>query len=98
VASPGICINSFLATGLPEINTENIIYIFPNPNNGHFDIRSEKGIAKLFILDLTGKIIRSYLKIQPQEAISVYKLEKGLYIVQCYDRDNRVSYSKIIIQ
>lgn len=98
VASPGICENTFLATSLTDFTQENNINISPNPNDGFFNISFEEGISRIALYDLTGKIINDYLNILNQKSISFSGIEKGLYIVQVYSKDNKTYYAKIIIK
>ncbi len=98
VASPGICENTFLATYLSENKTENGLMIFPNPNNGSFNIHDQKGLIKISLYDPAGKIIDTYINNDKQNIISFQGLKKGMYIVQGNDADNITYYSKIIVQ
>lgn len=98
VASPGICENTFLASYLTEKNTENAFKIFPNPNNGFFEMHTEKDFSKICIYDLTGKIISTHVKTGRQQMIPFRGFKKGMYIVEGRETDNVTHYSKIIVQ
>lgn len=82
-----------------EINQDFIIY--PNPSQGMFsiDLSNFNGAGIVEILNLEGKIIKTYDAIT-QGATNHFNLDeaKGIYIVRITDSDGRMSRSKLILE
>lgn len=98
VASPGICINTFLPNLIDEKMDDHAIKLWPNPSDGHVMIQSKNRIKDVLIYDLTGKIIKTHLKVMKQSPSLFFDIQAGLYIVQCFDEKNEVTFTKMLIQ
>ncbi|MCC7331227.1 MAG: T9SS type A sorting domain-containing protein [Flavobacteriales bacterium] len=72
-----------LPTSVYELQNENNIRLYPNPNNGSFTIihNLEGKNYVLEIIDLMGKIVHSENITAAQQEISTQQLSKGLYLV-----------------
>lgn len=81
------------ALSIDQFNQFNL-KIYPNPTNNVFYIETDIKISKIHILDLTGKIIRSF-----DSSISAYtvnELSKGIYFVSIENDLGRMSQKLII--
>ncbi|UTW63311.1 T9SS type A sorting domain-containing protein [bacterium SCSIO 12741] len=83
------------------INNEDI-NIFPNPNNGLFNIDIENSLdskLKLQVLDAQGKVIHEQrLQGGSNNAIDLSGTSTGLYLIQIQDAGNTVYQNKISIK
>ncbi|MBX7203788.1 MAG: T9SS type A sorting domain-containing protein [Bacteroidia bacterium] len=81
------------STGLNNFfNTEGF-KIYPNPNNGEFNIQTEKdGVFEL--MNITGQIINTYLITNTSQSINE-KLSPGLYFIREKETN---AVSKVIVQ
>lgn len=84
-------------------NTDQPLNIYPNPNNGVFQLRTTKEISRIDIklIDLQGKVLfqKHYKDINPggwTTDVDISMLPKGIYLLK-YDADNK-SYSRKIIK
>ena len=72
--------------------------IFPNPNNGYFQINLPNNIdTYIQIFDITGKTVWAKQTTQNQIAIDLSKVEKGIYFVRIQN-DELTTVQKIVIQ
>ncbi len=73
-----ITVNS--CSGIESINENSSWLVFPNPNNGRFTIRGEKG-SIFELMELTGKVINTYT-INNSEYTINEKLPAGMYLIK----------------
>ena len=72
--------------------------IFPNPNNGHFQINLPNNMdTYIQISDVTGKTVWAKQTTQNQIAIDLTNIEKGIYFVRIQN-DELTTIRKIVIQ
>ena len=74
--------------------------IYPNPANKMTLVKTEgkTAIFKTVVLDLTGKIVKDYSKsIDSEQAIDVSGLKKGIYVVQIFTGNERIT-KKLLVQ
>ena len=79
--------------------------LYPNPNNGLFELNNKTGKAisgKYLVTDLLGKhIMEQFIKVESSIAIDLteYTLKPGVYFVKLLSENNEVIYvGKVIIQ
>lgn len=80
------------ATGVNSHNIDNGLSVFPNPANDIITVSSE--YAKLELFNQLGK--RVMLLNDYQEDIDISKLQQGIYIVKTYNKNNDISFMKLI--
>ncbi|MDX1650995.1 MAG: T9SS type A sorting domain-containing protein [Brumimicrobium sp.] len=69
--------------GLQEINLEQEIKVFPNPNNGSFTLEMNfSGSKEIILQDLTGKIIAQQVTDNTISNFSHNKLSAGVYLLR----------------
>ncbi len=73
----------------------NIVSVFPNPAEDIIHIRSNNNIISISITDITGKIILQQNK--RTNSVDISKLEKGIYFIIIYEKENQIT-EKIIIK
>lgn len=90
------------AISVPEINAQNELTIYPNPNNGEFNIIFDKELrnANIKIYSLEGKLIKQLDQINEESnqpiKLDLTNFENGIYFVYLYSA-NEYYYSKIYI-
>lgn len=83
--------------GIDELNSQ-ILTIYPNPNEGVFNIASDEIITRVMILNTDGKIVRNLIDINKKSIIvKLVNENSGLYIVKIYTANNVVN-KKITIK
>lgn len=89
-----VCMN--VVTGENELAVANLqLAVFPNPNNGQFNITSNKKINKVEITNLLGQII--YQSTSNQKNISLQLENNGMYFLTVTIANQIVS-RKLIVQ
>lgn len=85
--------------------TQSDISIYPNPNNGTFEIevKEQMGVCSVRITDTQGKLVfskdRCDFTNQSRLSINVGSVETGIYIVQVEgEQNNYRSFKKLIIE
>jgi hypothetical protein len=72
--------------------------IFPNPNNGTFNIRTDMEMYNLEIMDAEGKLVYSLDKVTEQfMEISLNDLNNGIYLVRMFN-DGSMITKRITVQ
>jgi hypothetical protein len=75
------------------VNKETLFSIFPNPNQGNFNIQSIKG-GVFELMDVTGKVINTYTITNTQQTVNE-NLPAGMYFVR---EKESSSVQKLIIE
>lgn len=90
--------NCDLTIGINEIKTEkSSIQIFPNPNKGIFEIKTEKEFDEIEVLDIFGRVIFSEKNISSNNYLfKQNSLCEGSYFLKIKFSDNSVRVKKII--
>jgi hypothetical protein len=66
-------------------SSNNYAYIFPNPNNGKFQIRKGNEALKpseITIMDIQGKILLKTFIPENEMQIDLHRFEKGIYFIK----------------
>lgn len=84
-----------------ESKDENLIKIFPNPNQGEFNIEFQETITsenfKLTVLNITGQTILSRQIFHQKEQINL-ELDPGLYFIKLVSGNNQSVVKKVLLQ
>jgi hypothetical protein len=83
---------------IEEVESVNMIEVFPNPVNSEVTIlnRSSQILTHLVIYDLTGKYLNKYNLNQLSSTINLEYLTTGVYILKIYDNTQIVKTTKLI--
>ncbi len=79
---------------ITKVDNKNI-KIYPNPNSGHFYIKSNEHVSAIKIIDITGKII-SDLNVNNNSVI-IENIKQGLYILKIHT-ENEIIYKKVVVK
>ncbi len=71
--------------------------IFPNPNNGNFQVMSSSNILSVSVLDLLGRKISQSQPINSLSFFSENNLDKGVFIIKI-ETQSGIAYEKIMVQ
>ena len=84
--------------GINEINNSSIgLNIYPNPNNGEFNISSKEDVSLVLINELGQVVMELSLNAGNNHLVNVKGLSEGIYIIS--DKTNNTAlHQKIIIQ
>jgi hypothetical protein len=90
-------------TGISETTSDSFLKVYPNPNNGFFNIAVDNAsgdISQLTIYNVTGEKVHSILVSEGSNTISAeLGLPSGLYLIQATDRNGFVTaIEKIAVQ
>ena len=92
-----IIITGTVATGIESNNFNNLISIYPNPNNGSFIIENAVDIKYVRIFNSIGKLVFE-TEANFDNKINLSGFDKGFYLVQLTSIDNDLQTSKIIVE
>ncbi len=86
-------------TGISNLNTPPVgILIYPNPNNGSFNLQSDIGDGELSVHNIVGqKVFSQKIKLGENE-IKTQGLSKGLYHYSILQNKTQVQTGKIVIE
>ncbi len=73
-------------------------YIFPNPNNGNFEISIKKNAEEIVIYNSIGAEIYNKNKPDSHLSVDLSRYGKGMYFVGVRTRGSRTAYEKVIVQ
>lgn len=94
------CDDQWCTVGIDENNheDENVLSVYPNPNNGYFWIELSETIneGELQITDLAGKVIRKVIY-AGDSAVNVGGLPNGVYLIQLISEDSLIDTKKVIV-
>ena len=89
-----------MITAITQNQLDNLISIFPNPNNGTFSVKMDKAIAKnaqLAIYDVEGKVVHQQQLTNQQTDITTQNLASGVYIINIQLSENEMVKHKLVI-
>ncbi|MDT8415249.1 MAG: PQQ-dependent sugar dehydrogenase [Flavobacteriaceae bacterium] len=76
------------------------IKLFPNPAKSNFSLRFSGSTftqASLQIVDISGRIVKSFDQVQSNQAIDISSLRNGLYLVNITDQNQRKAVKKLVV-
>jgi uncharacterized protein YjdB len=82
-------------TGIKE-NRISSVKLYPNPAQNVVNIESSAGVVSARIYSLTGKVV--FVGAVNNNQIDISSLTKGVYFVETYSADNKVSVSKLSVK
>jgi hypothetical protein len=87
-------------TGIYELNPNQAITMYPNPNNGVFTIGASNGtnIAHIKVVDILGKNILEQDVQKTEATVNMATAGKGLYLVFIEDAEGNVYTQKLVIE
>lgn len=86
---------SCTSSGISEETRDNTNMIYPNPNNGYFNVTISKA-ASIKIINASGAVVADIIA-YPEKGIDISYLPKGLYYLMIYAED-KIFSDKIIIE
>ncbi len=87
-------------SGINE-ETNSIINVYPNPNTGHFSIRTadNETISTIIIYDISGKIVFEMHELSTTEmTIDQPYLTAGLYYLEVYSSDELLGRERVVVE
>jgi hypothetical protein len=91
-----IAFSNATITGLNENRTQSSIEIFPNPSNGHFNIKSKVEIKSIEIITMNGIVMGQYETGLKNQRID-FNGPEGAYIVKITDTDGNTQNTTIMV-
>ncbi|MBK8295886.1 MAG: T9SS type A sorting domain-containing protein [Saprospiraceae bacterium] len=79
-----------------DLNTENELFVSPNPNNGTLFINSIKSIDQINVINFTGTVYSSY-KMDDHHALTIRDLPSGLYFIESIRDGKKLKSKKVIV-
>ncbi|MBU2525712.1 MAG: PQQ-dependent sugar dehydrogenase [Bacteroidetes bacterium] len=74
--------------------------LYPNPAKNKFSLRFDSNAftkASLQIVDISGRIVKSFDQVQTNQAIDISSLRNGLYLVNITDQNQRKAVKKLVV-
>ena len=90
-------ISGIAASGIESNNLENLIKIFPNPNNGSFTIENISDVKTVRIFNGIGKCVYE-TETSFDNSINLSGFDKGIYFIQITTSENEFQTSKFIVE
>ena len=77
---------------------ENIVILYPNPNNGTFHIVSEKiALKDIKVFDTQGRLIKSTTLEDSIQHTQISGLSTGIYYISILDTERNIYHKKVSI-
>jgi hypothetical protein len=73
---------NYVSVGVAEIENQNSVMIFPNPNNGMVTIQGTEGNGDVTMINAFGEIVFIENTVSDKTEIDLRALSKGIYFVQ----------------
>ena len=89
--------NCSVTEGIPEIDENFSVSIFPNPSSGFVSVLSLNNIRKIEILNLLGETIFSLDQCGNRTTIDFQMYPNGVYFIRLVSVDQEISTHKLII-
>jgi len=77
-----------------------ILYIFPNPNNGNFIIHfNNSTFQNIQLININGKVLytKTYTTLSPEHKTKISGIKPGIYILKVIDKNGKTYTNKILI-
>ena len=87
------------ATGLDyQDYQDSFVQLFPNPSNDILNLKSDKQILKVEVLNLHGQIVKSLNTQNKEVSVLISELKSGLYFVKAIFANGKIWTDKLIIE
>ncbi|MBK9283803.1 MAG: T9SS type A sorting domain-containing protein [Sphingobacteriaceae bacterium] len=93
---PTLTCNAPTVTGVPDLNMETEIIIYPNPTSDFINITHAKG-KQFSIKDLSGRILETLYIEEEYFQFNVSEIETGIYLIEIKEVNQKNKQTKIII-
>jgi hypothetical protein len=93
------CSDPFVITNLNYISNQNGFIFYPNPVNDVLYIKNISNSNQLINVELydnTGKMVYFNIGFNTSDEIKLTDLAKGIYFLKITDKDDRISYLKLV--
>jgi PQQ-dependent dehydrogenase (s-GDH family) len=80
--------------------SQNDFRLYPNPAKSNFSLRFDSSAfnqASLQIVDISGRVVKSFDQIQSNQPIDISSLRNGLYLVNITDQNQRKAVKKLVV-
>ncbi|MCB9335341.1 MAG: T9SS type A sorting domain-containing protein [Flavobacteriales bacterium] len=88
-------VESFVLTGVDDINVTATVEIYPNPTKGLINFLNSNNIKTISIFDISGKEV---LTSTGSNHLDISYVEKGIYIVKILTKENQAQIFKLFKQ
>jgi hypothetical protein len=87
-------------SSLAELQARSNVAIYPNPNNGLFNITAKNNthIKQVKVMDVLGKAILNNIYNATDVAIDLTTMNKGLYMVIIEDENGATTTNKVVVE
>jgi hypothetical protein len=87
-------------SSLAELQAISNVAIYPNPNNGLFNITTKNNthIKQVKVMDVLGKVILNNTYNAQDVAIDLTTMNKGLYMVMIEDENGITTTNKVVVE
>lgn len=96
---PDFALASFILAGTVDVKEQKSDFqfsIYPNPNNGVFNINNSSSKAEMFVYDNSGKLVQQVVLAEGIQKLSFENLPKGIYFIQI-TTDSGVYNQKLLL-
>jgi photosystem II stability/assembly factor-like uncharacterized protein/PKD repeat protein len=80
-------VNLFSQLDVDELENENLIHVYPNPNNGTFHLKTDVANLNVEIFDSKGKLVYTEGDLQVGNTLISPDLATGVYILKAYNAE-----------
>ena len=85
------------AVTLAEINSNQKAFVYPNPSDGIFTVKSNFLMKQITVTAIDGKVLQVQNSNSNQTTINLETLDKGIYFITLVGINNQVEVKKVII-
>jgi PKD repeat protein len=85
-----------ISAGINDKLNSPYFQIYPNPSTAFITIHTEVNYTSVDIIDVTGKVVKSFSK--TMNSINISSLKNGVYFIQVFDNSTRIKTVKWIKQ
>jgi hypothetical protein len=78
----------YLSAGLPVVSAPEI-QVYPNPTSGIFSVAVSRGLFKVVVLDMNGKVLERYKELDEKVNIDLTSYADGVYWLEVFTEDTR---------
>jgi hypothetical protein len=80
-----------------QTNSEKWLSVFPNPATNNVHITCNSGLLKqVDLYDFSGRLLLSQSPNKQSTTLNISRLTSGVYLLKCYDQDDRLFVGKLM--